>query len=178
MTGLLHEGRNVLAIRAENAQAPVTLNPAGLIAGLDADLGAARTLVWVVLGTDGQWRSSRDEAAGWREPDFDDAAWPRAVDLGPLGTNPWGMPTPRPAFPPLAFGLADGPRVVYALDPKPIVLRGLTPGASYRVVAFDPATGLSRPEGSLSADASGTAHREAPAHRNDWVLVITPESRP
>ncbi len=145
VTGHLREGRNVLAIRAENSPAPVKLNPAGLIAGLDADLGGPRALVRVVVGTDGQWRSSRDEVAGWREPDFDDAAWPRAVDLGPLGMNPWGPLTPRPPFPPLAFGLPDGPRVIYALDPKPIVIRGLAPGGSYRVVEFDPATGCRVP---------------------------------
>ena len=135
--GFLREGRNVIAIRAENAPAPVKLNPAGLIAGLHVDLGDVRSLVRVVVGTDTQWRSSRDEVAGWRGPDFDDSSWPRAVDLGPLGTNPWGPLKPRAPFPPLAFGLIDGPRVVYALDPKPILLRGLAPGRSYRVVEFD-----------------------------------------
>lgn len=178
VTGHLREGRNVLAIRAENGQAPVTLNPAGLIAGLEVDLGGVRSVIRMVIGTDGQWRAGRDEVAGWREPDFDDSSWPRAVNLGPLGTNPWGMITPRPPFPPLAFGRADGPRVVYALDPRPIVVRGLTPGGSYRVVEFDPASGVSRPSGRLAADASGTARREAPGAGHDWVIAITPENQP
>jgi hypothetical protein len=175
---LLREGRNVIAIRAENAPAPVKLNPAGLIAGLDADLGGPRSLVRVVLVTDSAWRASREEVAGWRERDFDDSTWPRAVDLGPLGTSPWGQLTPRPAFPPLAFGLPDGPRLVYVLDPRPIVLRGLDPRRTYRVVEFDPATGLSRPGGPLVADASGTARREPSAGGHDWVIVVTPEAKP
>ena len=156
----------------------MTLNPAGLIAGLDADLGGGRTLLKVILITDSAWRAGRDEAAGWTGVDFDDKSWPSAVDLGPLGTAPWGEIKPRAPFPPLAFGLSDGPRVIYTLDPKPLVLRGLAPGRSYRVVEFDPATGVTRPAGMLGADASGEARREAPAHGHDRVIVLTPEGQP
>jgi hypothetical protein len=178
VTAFLREGRNVVAIRAENMKAPVTANPAGLVAGMDVDLGGVRSLLRVILVTDSAWRASRDEAAGWRDLDFDDKGWPAAVDLGPVGTAPWGEIKPRPPFPPLACGLVDGPRVIYALDPRPLVIRGLAPGHPYQVVEFDPASGVTRPAGSLRADAAGTAHRRPPGHGHDWVLVLTPEVQP
>ncbi|HEY2154291.1 MAG TPA: DUF4038 domain-containing protein, partial [Isosphaeraceae bacterium] len=173
--GVLRPGKVVLAIRAENMKAPVTLNPAGLIAGFEVEYHDGES---AALGTDGRWRSSRDEAPGWLGADFDDSSWPAVADLGPNGIAPWGRPRPRPAFPPLAFGLTDGPRVIYALDPKPIFIRGLDPGRTYRVVEFDPATGMSRPAGKLDVDAGGTARRERPAGGHDWVVVVTPEIKP
>ncbi len=174
----LREGLNVLAIRAENMPAPVKLNPAGLTAGLEADLASEQTVVRVVVETSRRWRAGKEEAAGWRDVTFDDSAWPPAADLGPFGTAPWGGITPRPPFPPLAFGLPDGPRVIYALDARPLLIRGLTPGRSYRETYFDPSAGTSDPGDRFTADGSGSIVRRPPRHGHDWVIVVEPEGKP
>ncbi|HEX8201475.1 MAG TPA: DUF4038 domain-containing protein, partial [Isosphaeraceae bacterium] len=64
VAGAVRAGENVLAIRAENAPGPAHANPAGLVAGLEVEPEAGPM---VRLGTDGRWRASRDEEAGWRE---------------------------------------------------------------------------------------------------------------
>jgi hypothetical protein len=174
--GTLARGRNVLTIRAENMPAPVKLNPAGLRAGLEIELTEGAN--YARVATNGRWRASREEVPGWLEARFDDSSWPFAADLGPAGIAPWGRPQPREAFPPLAFGLPDGPRVIYALDPKPILLRGLDPKRTYRIVEFNPATGESRPAGDLDVGPDGTARRRAPTHGHDRVVVLIPDLQP
>jgi hypothetical protein len=42
------------------------------------------------LPTDGQWRCSRTQAAGWETLDCDDSGWERAVPIGAPGCPPWG----------------------------------------------------------------------------------------
>ncbi len=167
VTSALREGINVVAIRAQNVPAPVPKNPAGLLAAFEA--GKA-----VRFGTDPRWRASREEAPGWRDPEFDDQAWAMAAELGAAGMAPWGPVRPPGSFPPLALGLADGPRVFYMLDARAVVLRDLTPGKSYRVLEFDPVAGTTTTAEPLKADAEGQARREAPAHGHDWVLALIP----
>ena len=167
VTAALREGRNVVAVRAENMPAPVVKNPAGLLVAFEAGKAAR-------FGTDATWRVGREEAPGWREPGFDDAKWAKAVVMGDPGMAPWGPVKPPESFPPLAFGVVDGPRVVYMLDPSPVVLQGLAPGKSYRVLEFDPVEGKATPGGTLEADAQGTARRDPPAHGHDWAFSLTP----
>ena len=167
----LRPGRNVVAIRAENAQAPVQLNPAGLLAALEVEPEGGPA---IRVGTDNQWRSSREERAGWRDPTFDDASWSSSRELGPPGMAPWGAIGARESFPPLCLGQPDGPRVCYLLDDRPVVLRGLAPGKAYKVLEFDPVSGATREAGALTADASGVARREAPGHGHDWVIALVP----
>jgi hypothetical protein len=173
VTASARPGRNALAIRAENAPGPEGHNPAGLIAGLDMELDDGTVLR---VGTDSAWRSSRDQPDGWREPGFDDSAWPAAAELGANGIAPWGKFESRPPspFPPLATGVPGGARVVYALDPRPLIVQGLTPNASYRLTDFDPVAGASSPSITLSADRDGRLRVAAPGHGHDRALSLVP----
>ena len=170
--GRLAPGRHVLAIRAENMAAPVPANPAGLLAALRLDDSGTSPGSFV---TDASWRSSPAEVAGWRDPGFDDAAWTAASDLGPVGTSPWGPISGRKAFPPLAFGRADGVRIIYSLDPNPVVVSGLT--TPYRTTTFNPATG----ETGVGVVLGGLGEARIlppPGVAEDWVLVLTPAPAP
>lgn len=80
-------GRNVLAIRAENRAAPVTANPAGLIANMQIQLKSGQRLRFV---TDATWRASRTLQPGWETSGFDDAAWQPARVAAAYGGGPWG----------------------------------------------------------------------------------------
>ncbi len=85
---LLAPGRNVLAIRAENRPAPVTANPAGLIANLLVQLRSGQRLRFV---SDGSWRASRALLPGWETRDFDDTNWQPARVSAAYGGGPWGQ---------------------------------------------------------------------------------------
>jgi len=84
---MLMPGRNVLAIRAENRAAPVTSNPAGLIASVQVQLKSGQRLRFV---SDGAWRASRTPQPGWETSGFDDTAWPPARVSAAYGGGPWG----------------------------------------------------------------------------------------
>jgi len=81
----LRPGRNVLAVRAENRAAPVTKNPAGLIARLTLVLADDRRMSLV---SDPSWRAATEAPTGWHETAFDDSAWPAAAVTAPLGGGP------------------------------------------------------------------------------------------
>ena len=85
--GIVRPGRNVLAVRAENRPAPVTANPAGLIARLTVVLDDGRRLT---VTSAGSWRAAPDAPAGWERPEFDNSAWPQAAVAAPYGGGPWG----------------------------------------------------------------------------------------
>ena len=171
VSAALRPGRNVLAIRAENAPGPEGHNPAGLIAGLEVEVDGRPA---IRVGSDKDWRVSLTEVAHWRDVDFADDEWPAALDMGPAGIAPWGEFRAPESQPPLALGIPDGFRVFYMLDPKPVVLRGLEPGRPYQALEFDPDAGTTRDAGILKADASGQARHARPAHGHDWVLGLTP----
>ncbi len=85
VTHLLRPGRNVIAARAENRGQ--NLNPAGLVAWLQAELADGTS---VVVTSDKAWRSSNEEIAGWEQFDFDDAGWTLVKVLAEVGAAPWG----------------------------------------------------------------------------------------
>lgn len=86
LTHRIEPGKNVLAVAAENrGNKP---NPAALIAWLSIEFAEGDPLVLV---TDEQWKSAREEQPGWRDRDFDDAAWTTAKKIGPVGMAPWGQ---------------------------------------------------------------------------------------
>jgi alpha-L-rhamnosidase len=85
VTGLLQRGANLLAVSVHNDGTEP--NPAGLIGLLRIEFAAGEPLIVV---TDSAWKSGRQEAAGWRDTGFDDAAWVAAQKLGRAGMAPWG----------------------------------------------------------------------------------------
>jgi len=81
---LLASGRNVVAIEAVNTMP----GPAGMIFKLEVRPAGG---VPIRLITDGTWKSTDQEVAGWEQPGFDDKAW-RAVHVcGDFGAAPWGQ---------------------------------------------------------------------------------------
>lgn len=79
----LRAGQNTLAVEATNA----TVSPAGLVGVLDLGFTDGTTMT---VRTDGQWKAADRETTGWRDPAFDDSAWPAALALAPYGQGPWG----------------------------------------------------------------------------------------
>ena len=166
-------GRNVLAVRAENLKSDVPANPAGLAAGLAIEC-ATGDRVDVRTGED--WRVSQDEAEGWQQPDFDDAAWSNAKTVAPFGGGPWGEvgATPADAYAvPYAMGIPREVRMIYVVQPGAVVVKGLEEGIRYRAIHFDPATGERQDLGPVRRDPAGDWRCDTPpgvAH--DWLLVL------
>ncbi|MGW4757978.1 family 78 glycoside hydrolase catalytic domain [Streptomyces chartreusis] len=79
-------GGVVLAVSATN-RAGASVNPAGLLVRLRVETSTGRTYE---LLSDAGWRVTDTEQQGWKEPEFDDSAWPPAVVLAPYGQGPWG----------------------------------------------------------------------------------------
>lgn len=65
---MVHGGRNVIAVKVE----PDSSAKAVLIAGITLDLADGNVRR---IQTDGQWKVSAAELAGWEKPTFDDAPW-------------------------------------------------------------------------------------------------------
>ena len=84
VTALVHVGENVVAIRAVHGQAN---RPAGLIGAVRVEFDSGEPLL-VQSGTN--WRATAKPEGGWEKPEFLDAAWPAAKDLGEYGIAPWG----------------------------------------------------------------------------------------
>ena len=78
----LHAGRNVIAIEAVNT----STGPAGLIGKLHVEGSVGDPLDLV---TDDTWKSANTAATGWQQPDFDDSAWPAALEAAAYGGGPW-----------------------------------------------------------------------------------------
>ncbi|MDP7290067.1 MAG: hypothetical protein QGH94_18945, partial [Phycisphaerae bacterium] len=78
----LKPGRNVLAVAGTNARA----GAAGFIGRLKIQLVKGKAITVV---TNGKWRAGKQAPAGWTSLKFDDSAWPKAVEIGPLNTSPW-----------------------------------------------------------------------------------------
>ena len=101
------------------------------------------------------------ESLPWTElvPMPESAAWADAAPNDPLAG-------------PQACGVGEKLRVVYVLDPRPIVLKSLTPRAKYRVTHFDPVTGERKPIENIETEANGQWRCDPPAHGHDWVLLV------
>jgi hypothetical protein len=170
-TPLVVPGRNVLAVRAENLKAPVELNPAALNVALDIEFseGSRQRLTG-----DAQWRAAKTEEAGWREVAFDDSKWPAAAVVAKYGEAPWGRleAEPSAAGGPQSCGVEKQLRVVYCLDARQLVVRGLEPGTSYRCTHFDPVTGERTKLAEQVADAQGECRVAPPGHGHDWVVLL------
>jgi alpha-L-rhamnosidase len=84
VTGLLHSGANLIAVRAVHARAD---RPAGLIGVIRVEFASGEPLI---IQTDNQWRVSAKPEDGWEKPEYLDAAWQAAKELGDYGMAPWG----------------------------------------------------------------------------------------
>jgi len=166
----LKSGRNVLAIRAQNATANVPQNPAGLICRLDVEFKDGEHLV---IDSDDSWRSSADEASDWTAAEFDDGKWTKAIIAAPHGGGPWGqVGPPGDAWTaPFAAGIPGQVRIVYVPTGTQLVLHDLEPGVRYEAAYFDPRSGERKPLGPLATDPLGNATVLPPATDSDWVLV-------
>jgi len=78
----LKPGRNVLAVAGTNGRA----GAAGFVGRLKIELVKGKAITVV---TNGKWRAGKEAPAGWTGLKFDDSAWPKAVEIGPLNTGPW-----------------------------------------------------------------------------------------
>jgi hypothetical protein len=91
------------------------------------------------------------------------AAWADALE---------NQPTADPLTGPQACGVGDQLRLLYAVDPRPIVLHGLRPSSPYKVSLFDPVTG----ERSAATPSNSNDHGElriaAPAYDHDWAAIV------
>jgi hypothetical protein len=85
VASLLQPGTNLLAVAAENAtDSP---NPAGLIASLRLRYRDGATLE---ISSDKQWQTAKTVPADWLSAADNAAGWSPAMELGPLGMEPWG----------------------------------------------------------------------------------------
>jgi alpha-L-rhamnosidase len=84
VTTLLHSGANLVAAHATHRNVG---RPAGLVASLVVRFDSGDPLV---LQSGNQWRVSAKPEAGWEMPEYLDAAWAAAKELGAYGMAPWG----------------------------------------------------------------------------------------
>jgi len=171
----LQTGRNILAIRGENAPGPKGRNPAGLSCGLEIEFADGTRQA--ILSND-SWRSAKTETANWHTVDFDDKSWQAAKIVATYGAGPWGSrsTTPDAFLVPYTAGIPDGLRVVYAPSPRPVNLQKLKPREQYTLRHFDPVAGTLGESHAISANANGSVTIESPADiDHDWVLIIQPQ---
>ena len=83
VSNMLTKGRNVIAVHATCLG-----GAAGLVAALRADFSGAPALE---IKTDATWRAESKPVNDWQQAGMDDAAWPPAIELVPMGGAPWGM---------------------------------------------------------------------------------------
>jgi hypothetical protein len=166
----LRSGRNVLAVRAENLAATVPQNPAGLSAALTlVQADGTKTS----LRTDAAWRAANTEQEGWRDGSFADSAWSAAQITAKFGDGPWGSARqPKASTGPQACGIGEKLRVIYSLDPRPVLVRGLKPASKYSVSYFDPVTGDRIAAPATTSSAGGESSCDAPKFGHDWVVLL------
>jgi hypothetical protein len=91
-------GTNLLAIEAENKQAPAA-NPAGLIARLHLTFADGST---VTLDSDTHWRASKTPDPSWNQLSFDESNWKTAAPVASWGDARGARSHPSPAPEPSA----------------------------------------------------------------------------
>jgi hypothetical protein len=174
VTKKLKPGRNVLAIEAENLPAPVSANPAGLLASLQI---RAADDTEHLIETDDTWRSANQVSNDkWTTLDFDDHAWPHAKDLGEYGIAPWGKFAAPTSYGPYTTGIPDKTRIIYAPESHNVRALHLNPKTKYRAQAFDPENAELTDLGAVHLDAHAASVLKKPAsiHSDDWAIVIEP----
>lgn len=166
----LRPGRNVLAIRAENGQAPVEKNPAGLVACLEIRLrnGEVRR-----IESSSEWRCAKSEAPGWAANDFDDTAFEAAMELGPYGMVPWGtLADHSPYEVPYAAGIPGEVRFIYVPQQRAATVHGLEDGVTYSARCVDPVSGAETQLGPITATDGSWTCEPPGGEATDWLLVL------
>ena len=169
---LLKPGENVIAIEAENLPANGA-NPAGLIARLEIHFTDGSNLK---LTTNADWHVAKEQAAGWDNIGFDDAAWSKAAIAAKYGDSPWGAIDGThndDAFGPQSAGIPGVVRMIYVPDPREVSVRGLGVRTLFAATIFDPVTGekTTRHEGRAD-DRGDWTFQPPPAINHDWVLLL------
>lgn len=172
LAALLHPGRNLLAIEAENLPAPGP-NPAGLICRLDVRFSDGQ-LTSVI--SDDTWRALSSAAAGWDTPGFDEANCLRAMKVAQYGQGPWGnLDAPRDDkfLGPQSSGIPGVARVIYVPDARAIEAKQLDKNATYSASLFDPVTAQTESLPEVRGDAEARWICPPPAGQNhDWVVIL------
>lgn len=87
----LHAGANLIAVEVTNdptKKDDPSPNPAGFL--LEAWFRhQGRCLP--AFGSDGSWRVATQKVEGWEKPQFEEAGWAAAVELGPPELEPWRL---------------------------------------------------------------------------------------
>jgi hypothetical protein len=112
----------------------------------------------------------------WGKKLFESLPWTELVPMPEVAI--WADPpvtAEDPLFAPQACGVNEKLRLVYVLEERPIVVRGLTPLTSYRVAHFDPVTGKRASAAEVKIDAKGEGHFSPPVYGHDWVLLLERE---
>lgn len=135
---------------------------------------------WGSIPWDEAMRRPGSQQVAWAKQLFERYAWYHfqphpewATWDHPRRSATKGSPTPpQPLAEPYATGIAGEIRVVYALDPLPILVQKLEPDVSYTASSFNPVTGQYKTIGPVKASARGAWHCPAPKTDHDWVLLL------
>jgi len=169
---LLKPGKNVLAVEAENRPAPVSANPAGLIASLRIAGPSGKDLS---IPSDTTWRAAKDvkPESEWTTATFDDGDWTAAKALGPYGSDPWKEFGGLPTYGPFATG-SDETRIIYVPELAAIRVSHLNAGTNYRAWVFNPVSGTMADLGHIKLDEKSgwTASPPNQSDAADWVLIL------
>lgn len=168
----LRPGRNVIAIEAENAKAPVAKNPAGLLCSLQfaiAEVGAT------AVNSDTSWKCSKDAPDTWQSASFNDSEWEAAHDVAHYGSKPWGTVRLEldEMIVPYVAGVPGQVRIIYLPLVREVVVKGIEPGAGYQASYFDPISGKRTRLGSVRPNDVGAWSPPAPPYvGQDWILIL------
>ena len=167
----LKPGKNEIAVEAENVQASVPRNPAGLNGVLEAQFDDGTQVQWI---TDSSWRCSREGSERWRELSFDDSGWVQARRIAAYGESPWGqIGQSDPYQVPYAAGIPGVVRIIYVPGAEPVAVHRLESDRKYQGTYFDPVSGKRQPLGTLQPDAAGSWNSPEPLGKGqDWVLIL------
>ena len=86
----------------------------------------------------------------------------------------WDGTALKPAVNPAVLGTSDGFRLIYRLDPLPILLHGLQPGRGYRLRHFDPVEAHEGMASTGTADAKGEMRIPPPEYSHDDTILLAP----
>jgi hypothetical protein len=127
-----------------------------------------------VISWDDAMHLPGSQQMGYGKKFFESLRWTRLMPMA--AEVEWADrpsdPKEDPLFAPQLCGIADQLRVIYAIAPRAVMVRGLRASARYAATYFDPVTGLRSAAPLLTADANGGARVEPPPQGHDWVVTL------